>query len=83
MRRWRRSWVKMHPLPAAIQVLARRKHRSAVPAGPSVARFAFLRVLVRVLECRGLEADFAARRSALGAPTRGPSGLPDASSSAA
>ena len=45
VRRWRRSWVKMHPLPAAIQVLGRRKHRSAVPAGPSVARFAVLRVL--------------------------------------
>ena len=44
MRRWRRSWVKIHPLPAAIQVLGRRKHRSAAPTGPSVARFAVQRV---------------------------------------
>ena len=41
VRRWRRSWVKMHPLPVAIQVLGRRKHRSAAPAGPSVARLLF------------------------------------------
>ena len=44
VRRWRRSWVKIHPLPAAIQVLGRRKHRSAAPTGPSVARFAVQRV---------------------------------------
>ena len=44
VRRWRRSWVNIHPLPAAIQVLGRRKHRSAAPTGPSVARFAVQRV---------------------------------------
>ena len=44
VRRWRRSWVKIHPLPAAIQVLGRRKHRSAAPTGPSVASFAVQRV---------------------------------------
>lgn len=35
VRRWRRRWVKIHSLPAAIQVLGRWRYRSAAPAGPS------------------------------------------------